>query len=302
MVPSVFHQLHFSLPSASFFQLPPSNDPTPLPPAASSSLSTTPFSIPPAIYTAALSAKIPITIALVYAVTASWLNRYNRSRGGRPWPIARTRAFFVLLVAHNIFLAVYSAWTFVGMHAALRRSLVNPAGPHGLAGTVDSLCRIHGPGGYGDAVVWDPAKSGGQWTAQSPEVRLETSSGHGWAQPDALDRGRLWNEGLAFYGWWFYLSKFYEVIDTLIILAKGKQSSVLQTYHHAGAMMCMWAGIRYMSPPIWLFVYLNSAIHAMMVCCYCHVSLCTLMLILCSIRTIPSWLLPFPSLVHSNDP
>ena len=76
---------------------------------------------------------------------------------------------------------------------------------------------------------------------------------------------RIWNEGLAFYGWLFYLSKFYEVVDTLIILAKGRKSSLLQTYHHAGAMLCMWAGIRYMSPPIWMFVLVNSGIHAIMV-------------------------------------
>jgi hypothetical protein len=75
----------------------------------------------------------------------------------------------------------------------------------------------------------------------------------------------MWNEGLAFYGWLFYLSKFYEVVDTLIILAKGKYSSTLQTYHHAGAMMCMWAGMHYMSVPIWIFVFFNSFIHALMV-------------------------------------
>jgi len=28
--------------------------------------------------------------------------------------------------------------------------------------------------------------------------------------------------------------------------------------------MCMWAGIRYMSPPIWMFVFVNSGIHALM--------------------------------------
>lgn len=74
----------------------------------------------------------------------------------------------------------------------------------------------------------------------------------------------MWNEGLAYYGWIFYLSKFYEVLDTFIILAKGKFSSTLQTYHHAGAMMSMWAGMRYMSAPIWIFCLFNSFIHALM--------------------------------------
>jgi len=57
----------------------------------------------------------------------------------------------------------------------------------------------------------------------------------------------LWEEALAWYGWWFYLSKFYEVIDTAVIILKGRKSSLLQTYHHAGAMICMWAGIRFVS-------------------------------------------------------
>ena len=65
----------------------------------------------------------------------------------------------------------------------------------------------------------------------------------------------------------YMLTKSYkdEVVDTLIILAKGKRSATLQTYHHAGAMLCMWAGIRYMSPPIWMFCLVNSGIHFLMV-------------------------------------
>jgi hypothetical protein len=130
--------------------------------------------------------------------------------------------------------------------------------PAGLAGFADSLCKIHGPRGLGNAITYNTSTSA--WGSNSAPVLL-TSAG----TPDNTDVGRLWNEGLAFYGWFFYLSKFYEVLDTLIILVKGKRSSTLQTYHHAGAMFCMWAGIRYMAPPIWLFVFLNSAIHALMV-------------------------------------
>jgi hypothetical protein len=69
---------------------------------------------------------------------------------------------------------------------------------------------------------------------------------------------------LTYLGWLFYLSKFYEIIDTLIILIKGRPSSLLQSYHHAGAMMCMWSGIRYQAPPIWIFVLFNSFIHSLM--------------------------------------
>jgi hypothetical protein len=162
-------------------------------------------------------------------------------------------------VAHNVFLAVYSGWTFWGFFKALQRTVYNPRGPDGLAGTVDSLCKMHGIPGLSNAIEYNPNYSA--WISESPGKVLLTDMG----TPDPTDLGRLWNEGLAFYGWFFYLSKFYEVLDTVIIILKGKRSSTLQTYHHAGAMMCMWAGIRFMSPPIWMFVFVNSGIHAMMV-------------------------------------
>ena len=252
--------VQLSFPDRSLFVFPPSSDPQTLPPPMpGSSLSAPPFSIPPSIYNAALDVKIPITIACAYAVTVSLLNAYNRSHGNKPWVISKTRGFFWFVVAHNVLLAAYSAWTFVGMWRALSNSVVSWNGPSGLVGTVDSLCKIHGVSGVGNAVTYNPAQSA--WVSENPGNVLLDNMG----APDRTDLGRIWNEGLAFYGWFFYLSKFYEVLDTLIILAKGKRSSTLQTYHHAGAMMCMWAGIRFMSSPIWMFCLVNSFIHAMMV-------------------------------------
>lgn len=252
--------VHFTYPSSSLFHFPPSNDPiTLVSPHAGSTLSAPPFSIPPALYNAALDVKVPITIAAVYAVTVVALNRYNVAGGNKAWRISKTKPFFWFVIAHNIFLAVYSAWTFVGMLNAFKNSVPSPTGPAGFAGTLDGLCKIHGTPGLGNTITYNPTQS--QWISHSPENVSLNAAG----VPDSTDLGRLWNEGLAFYGWFFYLSKFYEVFDTLIIIAKGKRSSTLQTYHHAGAMMCMWAGIRFMSPPIWLFVFLNSLIHAMMV-------------------------------------
>ncbi|KAH8590012.1 GNS1/SUR4 family-domain-containing protein [Bisporella sp. PMI_857] len=254
-----FENVQFSAPSSSLFTLRPSSDPLTLPPPqAGSTLSAPPFSIPASVFNAALDPKVPITIASLYAVTVTLVNRSNKKAGNKPWAISKYKSFFWFVVAHNVLLAVYSAWTFVGMWGALRRSLYNPTGPAGITGTVDSLCKIQGVRGFGNAVTYDPAVS--QWIAQSPGLVTLSADG----TPNSTDLGRLWNEGLAFYGWFFYLSKFYEVLDTFIILAKGKRSSTLQTYHHAGAMMCMWAGIRFMSPPIWMFAFVNSAIHTLM--------------------------------------
>jgi len=213
------------------------------------------WDIPDHIYEAVLDPRVPLTIATLYAITAKSLNAFNTSRNKKPWRISKTRPFKVFVVAHNIFLAVYSAWTFVGMFKTLRNSIANPSGPDGIAGTVDSLCKLQGTQGLGNAVYYNSTLEG--WSSNPSAVSASLAPSRG-------DAGRIWNEGLAFYGWWFYLSKFYEVFDTFIILAKGKLSSTLQTYHHAGAMMCMWAGMRYMSAPIWMFAFANSFIHAIM--------------------------------------
>ncbi|KAI9838135.1 MAG: hypothetical protein M1819_006291 [Sarea resinae] len=249
--------VHFSLPSASLFKFPPASIPEVLPSPPREFSLENPFPINPTLYSQLLSIKTPVTIALLYAVTVTIVNAVNKQRKNQPWAISKTRAFHFFVVAHNVFLSVYSAWTCVGMVNAWRRSWPEGyKGENGFAETVDAFCQIHGPRGLGNAIPYNITSS--TWGATNPAVKLAGGS------PDSSDLGRLWNEGLAFYGWLFYLSKFYEVLDTAIILAKGKRSSTLQTYHHAGAMMCMWAGIRYMAPPIWMFVLVNAAIHSLM--------------------------------------
>jgi hypothetical protein len=246
-----------SLPEQKLFDFPPTNHPAPIAPLPEAASIMHPFNIPDHIFTAALDARVPLTIATVYAITAKLLTKYNLANGKKPWAISKTRPFFVFVVLHNVLLAVYSAWTFWGMLGGMRRSIYSPMGPDGVAGTVDSFCRLHGKPGIGNSVYYNDTAGGWDSLAQNPAVVN--------GLPDRSQLGRMWTEGLAYYGWIFYLSKFYEVLDTFIILAKGKPSSTLQTYHHAGAMLCMWAGMRYMSSPIWIFVLVNSFIHAMMV-------------------------------------
>lgn len=246
-------------PPLSFLRVPPSEIPQTLPPPSDHPTLAHPFTIPIDVYNAALSPNVPILAALVYTTTVHLLNGMNEKRSYKPWAFSRTHFFRFMVIIHNITLALYSAWTCMGMINVLTISFYSPWDEHGLAGTVDSLCKIHGPRGPGSAAIFEESTS--TWTIANRFFHL----GPDGLTPDSTDVGRIWNEGLAFYGWLFYLSKFYEVIDTLIILAKGKKSSFLQTYHHAGAMICMWAGIRYMSPPIWMFVLVNSFIHSIMV-------------------------------------
>lgn len=249
--------VHLSLPPASTLQFPPSRLPYTLPAPSSDFTYAPAFDIPPVIYNHFLNVAYPITIALTYAVTVTYLNQVNRQRGLKPWAFSKTPAFFWAVILHNVVLALYSGWTFYGMSSAISHSWPGWTGPNGLSGAVDALCNMHGPRGFGDAAAYNATTK--SWAMTSQNAHLAASG-----LPDDTDVGRIWNEGLAFYGWLFYLSKFYEVVDTAIILAKGKKSSVLQVYHHTGAMLSMWAGIRYMSPPIWMFVLVNSGIHTLM--------------------------------------
>ncbi len=243
---------------ASYFKFPPSKEPTTIPSPPNHSTLAHPFTIPTDLYNALLSPHVPITVALVYMSFATLMNSVNANRNYKPWAFSRTRLFRLVVILHNLFLAVYSAWTFVGMINALHRTLPEWSEQTTVAETVDALCKLHGPRGPGNAATYNTTTSA--WAMANRVFQLAADG-----VPESTDVGIIWNEGLAFYGWVFYLSKFYEVIDTCIILAKGRKSSLLQTYHHAGAMLCMWAGIRYMSPPIWMFVLVNSGIHAIMV-------------------------------------
>lgn len=254
--------VHLTLPPSHFFQLPPNQEPLSLSPPISDRTFARPFTIDPDLYNDALHVAVPISVALVYAVLVTLFNRVNKRREHKPWALSKSVVFYVFVLTHNILLALYSAWTCLGMLNAFTKSWPGLKSRHGVVSAVDALCKIHGPRGLGSAATYDPNSS--SWGVTDRLVQLLEGS------PDSTDVGRIWNEGLAFYGWLFYISKFYEITDTFIILAKGKKSSILQTYHHAGAMMCMWAGIRFMSPPIWMFVFINSGLHAAMV--FAHLS------------------------------
>ncbi|KAH3963826.1 3-oxoacyl-CoA synthase [Parastagonospora nodorum] len=246
-------------PSWSVFKFPPDSAPQPITnPYVIEPTLANPFHIPQNIFEGALAYKVPLAISTVYAITVTYFNWYNRQHANKPWRISKTRPFFAFVIFHNVFLAVYSAITCVAMVRALKTSFPHYSDPNSVVGTVDALCKINGPRGLGDAVTYNSTTN--TWASKNSNVLVDSTTG----LPDPSDVGRIWNEGLAFWGWWFYLSKFYEVLDTAIILAKGKRSTTLQKYHHAGAMLSMWAGMRFMAPPIWMFVLVNSGIHAMM--------------------------------------
>jgi len=70
--------------------------------------------------------------------------------------------------------------------------------------------------------------------------------------------------GMSFWITHFYISKYYEFIDTWIVLLKGRTPIFLQTYHHAGIVLVMWALSVTHCTPVIVCVLLNSFIHTLM--------------------------------------
>ncbi|ODV67272.1 hypothetical protein HYPBUDRAFT_140008 [Hyphopichia burtonii NRRL Y-1933] len=240
------------LPHPHLFKLPQGDIATPQSPFESEILSY--------VFDKSMNVSTPLSIAIVYfsfvhfinpCIRQRQMNLYNQTVKDKslmmndyntltkqqrrllraaPFKIATFTIFKIFVLIHNVFLCLYSVWTFIGMTRtiSLTMKLLNDQGlteNYSLVGKFfTSVCDLN----------------------------------HG-----------VFNENLPYtnltvFGWFFYISKFYEVLDTIIILLKGKPSSLLQSYHHAGAMMCMWAGIRFQSPPIWIFVVFNSFIHSLM--------------------------------------
>jgi len=177
---------------------------------------------------------------LLYIITTKACDTITSSRRGTPLIGKSSKAFNRLVLTHNLGLAAYSFWTFIDISAALKGSLWAAYFQNGWSGVSEAMCYIH-----------------------SQQVLRDPNSLNDKTQ--ATTTGALWDDGLGFYGFWFYVSKYYEVVDSLILFLKGKEISALQIYHHAGAILCVWAGIRYQAPPIWTFVFLNSAVHTLMV-------------------------------------
>ncbi|KAI7828394.1 fatty acid elongase [Kickxella alabastrina] len=76
--------------------------------------------------------------------------------------------------------------------------------------------------------------------------------------------GTRWNSVLFMHTYLFYLSKFYELIDSVIIILKGRKASVLQIYHHAGVIMVMYFANYYCSSASVFIVWENAGVHTIM--------------------------------------
>jgi GNS1/SUR4 family len=62
----------------------------------------------------------------------------------------------------------------------------------------------------------------------------------------------------------FYMSKYYEYIDTFLIYMKGRNPIFLQKYHHVGAAICWYLCYEYNVDMIIFGTILNSGVHSVM--------------------------------------
>lgn len=79
-----------------------------------------------------------------------------------------------------------------------------------------------------------------------------------------LDPGQEMWKDLSVWVWLFYISKYYEIMDTWILFASGKECTFLQMYHHAGAIVACWLVCKAETYSGWIWIVLNSFIHSIM--------------------------------------
>lgn len=75
------------------------------------------------------------------------------------------------------------------------------------------------------------------------------------------------------WGWIFYVSKYVEILDTVIIHLNRRETTFLQMYHHAGAIIACWLLSASNTHLQWIFVVFNSFVHTIM---YLHYALTAL--------------------------
>lgn len=71
-------------------------------------------------------------------------------------------------------------------------------------------------------------------------------------------------QGIGYYIWVFYLSKYYELVDTFLLMMKDKPVTFLHYFHHAGVIITLWLLCSTQQFGAWCFVWLNSLVHILM--------------------------------------
>jgi fatty acid elongase 3 len=72
-------------------------------------------------------------------------------------------------------------------------------------------------------------------------------------------RGRLF-----FWSYVYYLSKFYEFLDTILLLFKAKPASFLHVFHHALVVVMAWLWVDQQQTLQWVGLLSNTFVHVIM--------------------------------------
>merc|ERR1712146_502999 len=66
----------------------------------------------------------------------------------------------------------------------------------------------------------------------------------------------------------FYLSKYYELLDTIFLVLRKKQLTVLHVYHHAVVVLICYYAVRDEIMMGWITVFQNAFVHSLMYAYY----------------------------------
>lgn len=75
---------------------------------------------------------------------------------------------------------------------------------------------------------------------------------------------RQYRGSLIWVTYMFYISKYWELLDTVIIVLKKRDLLFLQWYHHAAAVILSWNNLESVWPQFWFCVAGNALIHTFM--------------------------------------
>jgi len=79
------------------------------------------------------------------------------------------------------------------------------------------------------------------------------------------EQGRQGSQTTLFFWYYvFFLSKFYEFIDTYILIARHKPITFLHCFHHFITAFLCWVGLYSRMSPQWIVIALNGSIHVFM--------------------------------------
>jgi fatty acid elongase 3 len=79
--------------------------------------------------------------------------------------------------------------------------------------------------------------------------------------------------GVVFWCWIFYISKYYELLDIILVQLRGKYVSYLQIHHHIGVIFLVYLGLVYSHCLGWVVVLNNSFVHSIMYYYYAQTSI-----------------------------